>query len=86
MMETRNPECDGTDGDQHGTENGTAGTGSGTGNGSGTGSGTNTGTGGGQPRTKYVVHDVTVSVLAERVQYDSSDGRLVTESLTDYTR
>ena len=61
------------DGDQDGTENGNTGTDS------DTGSGTNPGTGGGQPRTKYVVHDVTVSVLAERVQYYSSDGRLITE-------
>jgi type I restriction enzyme R subunit len=43
-------------------------------------------TGGGQPRTKYVVDDVQVSVLAERVQYYSPDGKLITESLTDYTR
>jgi type I restriction enzyme R subunit len=33
-----------------------------------------------------VVNDVTVSVLAERVQYYGADGRLITESLTDYTR
>lgn len=50
------------------------------------GSGTNTGTGSGRPRTKYVVHDVAVSILAEQVQYYSSDGTLITESLTDYTR
>ena len=72
--------AEGADGNHGGSENGNTGTGS------GTGSGTNTGTGGGQPRTKYVVHDVAVSVLAERVQYYSSDGTLITESLTDYTR
>lgn len=57
-------------------------------NGAGSGAGTGTGSGnaGGQPRTKYVVNDVTVSVLAERVQYYGADGRLITESLTDYTR
>ena len=54
--------------------------------GTGAGTGTNTGTDGGKPRTKYVVHDVTVSVLAERVQYYNADGKLITESLTDYTR
>ena len=36
--------------------------------------------------TKYVVSDVTVSVLAERIQYYGPDGRLITESLKDYTR
>jgi type I restriction enzyme R subunit len=35
---------------------------------------------------KYVVANVTVSVAAERVQYFGSDGKLVTESLKDYTR
>ncbi|MBM4398209.1 MAG: DEAD/DEAH box helicase family protein, partial [Deltaproteobacteria bacterium] len=35
---------------------------------------------------KYVVSGVTVSVLAERVQYYGKDGRLITESLRDYTR
>lgn len=37
-------------------------------------------------RMKFVVGDVTVSVVNERVQYYGSDGRLVTESLRDYTR
>ena len=71
---------DGTDGNPDGTENGNTATDA------GTGSGTNTGTDGGKPRTKYVVHDVTVSILAERVQYYNADGKLITESLTDYTR
>lgn len=37
-------------------------------------------------RKKYVVGDVTVKVLAERVQYLGPDGKLITESLKDYTR
>lgn len=36
--------------------------------------------------TKYVVSGVDVSVLAERVQYFDHEGRLITESLKDYTR
>ena len=36
--------------------------------------------------TRYVVSDVAVEVMAERVQYLDRDGRLITESLTDYTR
>ena len=35
---------------------------------------------------KYVVGDVEVWVVAERVQYYSKDGKLITESLKDYTR
>ena len=35
---------------------------------------------------KYVVSNVAVSVMAERVQYYGPDGRLITESLKDYTR
>ncbi|MEQ3621591.1 MAG: DEAD/DEAH box helicase family protein [Marinobacter sp.] len=44
--------------------------------------------GGGQSggRTKYVVGDVEVTVIAERVQYLGADGKLITESLKDYTR
>ena len=38
------------------------------------------------PRTKYYVDDVEVSIVAERVQYYSNDGRLITESLRDYTK
>jgi len=40
----------------------------------------------GPGRTKYVVDDVKVHVIAEWVQYYGSDGKLVTESLKDYTR
>jgi len=35
---------------------------------------------------RYYVDDVAVSVAVERVQYLDADGRLVTESLTEYTR
>lgn len=37
-------------------------------------------------RTKFVVSDVPVKVIAERVQYYGKDGKLITESLKDYTR
>ena len=36
--------------------------------------------------SKYVVGDVEVTVATERVQYLDADGRLMTESLKDYTR
>ncbi|MCB1640372.1 MAG: restriction endonuclease, partial [Xanthomonadales bacterium] len=35
---------------------------------------------------KFVVSGVEVTVVAERVQYYGADGRLITESLKDYTR
>ena len=38
-----------------------------------------------KPR-KFVVNDVEVSVSSERVQYIGEDGKLITESLKDYTR
>lgn len=44
------------------------------------------GVGPGPLPTRYVVSGVTVTVVAERVQYYGSDGKLITESLTDYTR
>lgn len=37
-------------------------------------------------RMKYYVRDVEVTVLKQRVQYIDKDGKLITESLTDYTR
>jgi type I restriction enzyme R subunit len=40
----------------------------------------------GKKRTKYVVQDVPVHVIAERVQYYGKDGKLITESLRDYSR
>jgi type I restriction enzyme, R subunit len=36
-------------------------------------------------RVKYVIGDVTVYVMAERVQYYGAQGKLITESLKDYT-
>ncbi len=41
-----------------------------------------------QPRIKYVVPATAlkISVVAERVQYYGADGKLITESLHDYTR
>jgi type I restriction enzyme R subunit len=38
------------------------------------------------PKPKYVVDDVEVTVSTERVQYLDADGKLITESLKDYTR
>jgi type I restriction enzyme R subunit len=40
----------------------------------------------GGKRVKYVIDDVPVSIVAERVQYYGSDGKLITESIRDYTR
>lgn len=37
-------------------------------------------------RTKYVVADVPVYVLRERVQYYGRDGKLITESLRDFSK
>ena len=37
-------------------------------------------------RSKYYVDDVEVTVATERVQYLDADGKLITESLKDYTR
>lgn len=39
-----------------------------------------------EPRRKYYVNDVEVSVVSERVQYYGKDGKLITESLNDYTK
>ncbi len=39
-----------------------------------------------EPPRRYVVNNVPVSVSVERVQYLDENGRLITESLTDYTR
>lgn len=43
------------------------------------------GEGEGKRRYKYVVDDVAVSVASERVQYYDAGGKLITESLKDYT-
>ncbi|NOT13395.1 MAG: DEAD/DEAH box helicase family protein [Methylococcaceae bacterium] len=37
-------------------------------------------------RVKYILGDVTVYVVAERVQYYGPEGKLIIESLKDYTR
>lgn len=39
-----------------------------------------------EKRIKFVVNDVEVKVINERVEYYDKDGKLVTESLKDYTR
>ncbi len=39
-----------------------------------------------QPPRKYYVNNIPVSVATERVQYYGADGKLITESLKDYTR
>jgi type I restriction enzyme R subunit len=39
-----------------------------------------------QKRVKYVINNVDVLVVSERVQYYDKDGKLVTESLRDYTK
>lgn len=41
---------------------------------------------GGEPRVKYVINDVPVYVVNERVQYYGPNGKLITESLKDYSR
>lgn len=43
-------------------------------------------TGGDEAPRKYYVSDVPVTVLNERVQYLDENGKLITESLTDYTK
>uniref|UniRef100_UPI0035932AE3 type I restriction-modification enzyme R subunit C-terminal domain-containing protein n=1 Tax=Aquiflexum sp. TaxID=1872584 RepID=UPI0035932AE3 len=35
---------------------------------------------------KYYVNDIEVKVINQRIQYFAADGRLITESLKDYTR
>lgn len=42
--------------------------------------------GSGEPPQKYVVDDVSVTLIGRRVQYLGPDGKLITEELTDYTR
>jgi type I restriction enzyme R subunit len=41
---------------------------------------------GGGKRVKYVVDDVGATIVAERHQFYGKDGKLITESLRDYTR
>lgn len=45
-----------------------------------------TGGGEGERVRKYYVNNVSVTVAAERVQYFDADGKLITESLKDYTK
>lgn len=40
----------------------------------------------GPPRDKYRVNSVDVQIVSEQVQYYGADGRLTTESFTDFTR
>ena len=40
----------------------------------------------GESPKKYVVNNVPVKVIGERIQFYDNDGKLVTESLKDYTR
>jgi type I restriction enzyme R subunit len=37
-------------------------------------------------RRKYYIHDVQVEVISERVQYIGDDGKLITESLRNFTK
>jgi type I restriction enzyme R subunit len=39
-----------------------------------------------EKNSKYRVSDVSVNVLSERVQYYDKDGKLITESLKDYSK
>ncbi|MCS4298360.1 MULTISPECIES: EcoAI/FtnUII family type I restriction enzme subunit R [Acinetobacter] len=52
----------------------------------GTSGGNDTGGGDGEPPRKFYVNDVAVNVIGERVQFYDNEGKLVTESLKDYTR
>lgn len=74
-----------------GNEDDTENTGDDTGSNLGTGntgdSGDDWGTGDGSEKPKkYYVKDIEVKVLSERIQYIDKDGKLITESLIDYTR
>jgi type I restriction enzyme R subunit len=40
----------------------------------------------GEPHIKYRVNDVAVKIINERVQYYDKDGKLITESITDYSK
>jgi len=39
-----------------------------------------------EPRAKYYVNGVDVNIINERVQYLDANGKIITESLKDYTR
>ncbi|MGW6297982.1 EcoAI/FtnUII family type I restriction enzme subunit R [Peribacillus butanolivorans] len=69
----------GDDGGETGGDTGTGGTGTGGGD-------TGNGGDGGDSSRKYRVNDVDVQIIHERVQYYDVDGKLITESLVDYTK
>ncbi|MBI4006767.1 MAG: DEAD/DEAH box helicase family protein, partial [Gammaproteobacteria bacterium] len=48
--------------------------------------GDNGGNGEGEKREKYVVNGIEINIIAERVQYIGPDGKLITESIKDFTR
>ncbi len=39
-----------------------------------------------EPRHKYYIDDVEVYIVSERIQYHGDDGKLITESLRDFTK
>lgn len=51
-----------------------------------TGGETDWGNEGNEKPAKYLVRDVEVTVISERVQYYDKDGKLITESLKDYSK
>jgi type I restriction enzyme R subunit len=57
-----------------------------TGEGDGNSPGDPLGSSGGSRPKRYTVGNLSVKVIAERVQYLGADGKPITESLTDYTR
>ncbi|PEV93979.1 EcoAI/FtnUII family type I restriction enzme subunit R [Bacillus thuringiensis] len=74
---------DGGEDEDEGGKGSTGGKGGGTGNGGGD---IGDDGDGGEPRRKIYVNDVEVILLHERVQYYDKDGKLVTESLRDYSK
>lgn len=72
--------------DKAGAEDGTDENGNGSGSGSGTADDWGNDDDDNDKPKKYYVKDVPVKVLSERVQYIDKDGKLITESLVDYTR
>ncbi|WP_211825125.1 EcoAI/FtnUII family type I restriction enzme subunit R [Kistimonas asteriae] len=48
--------------------------------------GDDTAGGDGEPKQKYYIKGEPVNIVGERVQYLDSDGKLITESMHDYTR
>ncbi len=71
-------------GDDTGDDSGAGNTGN-TGDSGGSDNGWGTDDGFEKPK-KYYIKDVEVKVLSERIQYIDKDGKLITESLIDYTR